>query len=190
VGKGGRKTPTRLTPDAHVKGQVKDHSKDPSGGATGGGKESGAGGEGLQGPVPDRPERMMERLATRQAELRNKAESVDLQFQVHNYHHTDLRKMIDTMSGVENDLRAGRYHNALRRREVLLDGLGQVKTYVKGEFSVRQDKTVNLPTDIQKEILGTMQEASPAGWEGLNRQYFERLAAPGPAPVETNKDKK
>jgi len=181
VGKGGRKTPTRLTPDAHVKGQVKDHSKDPSGGATGGGKESGAGGEGLQGPVPDRPERMMERLATRQAELRNKAESVDLQFQVHNYHHTDLRKMIDTMSGVENDLRAGRYHNALRRREVLLDGLGQVKTYVKGEFSVRQDKTVNLPTDIQKEILGTMQEASPAGWEGLNRQYFERLAAPGPS---------
>ena len=52
VGKGGRKTPSRLTPDAFVKGQIKDHSKDPVGGATGGGKESGEGGEGLQGPAP------------------------------------------------------------------------------------------------------------------------------------------
>ena len=57
VGKGGRKTPSRLTPDAYVKGQIKDYSKDPVGGATGGGKESGQGGEGLHGPVPNRPER-------------------------------------------------------------------------------------------------------------------------------------
>ena len=58
---------------------------------------------------------------------------------------------------------------------MLLDGLGQVKMYLKGEFTIRQDQTANLPTDIQKEILGSMQEASPAGWEELNRQYFERL---------------
>ena len=52
VGKGGRNTPSRLTPDAFVKGQVKDYSKDPVGGATGGGKESGAGGRGLARPRP------------------------------------------------------------------------------------------------------------------------------------------
>ena len=45
----------------------------------------------------------------------------------------------------------------------------------EGEFMVRQDQTANLPTDIQKEILGSMQEPSPPGWEDLNRQYFERL---------------
>ena len=55
VGKGGRKTPSRLTPDPIVKGQIKDHSKDSTGGATGGGKESGKGGEGLEGPVPRPP---------------------------------------------------------------------------------------------------------------------------------------
>ncbi|MHC4177148.1 MAG: hypothetical protein ACYSWU_06560, partial [Planctomycetota bacterium] len=55
VGKGGRKTPSRLTPDPFVEGQVKDHSKDPAGGASGGGKESGSGGEGLEGPVPRSP---------------------------------------------------------------------------------------------------------------------------------------
>ena len=55
VGKGGRKTPSRLTPDPYMKGQVKDHSRDPTGGASGGGKESGQGGEGLEGPVPRSP---------------------------------------------------------------------------------------------------------------------------------------
>ena len=81
------------------------------------------------------------------------------------------------MAAVESDLKAGRYRSALRRRDVLLEGLGQVKTYLKGEFTIRQDQTANLPTDIQKEILGNMQEPSPRGWEELNRQYFERLTS-------------
>jgi hypothetical protein len=178
VGKGGRKTPGRLTPDPYVKGQIKDHSKQSAGGATGGGKESGKGGEGLEGPAPRSPGvRDGERLAGKQAALRNQAEAVDLQFQVANFHHTDLQKMIDIMAQIERDLKAGRYQNALRQRQVLAEGLGNVKQYLEGEFEVRQDATSNLPTDIQKEILGSMQDPSPAGWEELNRQYFERLSS-------------
>ncbi len=190
VGKGGRKTPSRLTPDPYMKGQIKDHSKDPVGGATGGGKESGEGGEGLEGPVPGaQDERERNRLAGKQAALRNKAEGIDLQFQIMNFHHTDLAKMIDLMAQIERDIKAGRYQNALRQRQVLADGLGNVKQYLEGEFEVRQDETSNLPTDIQKEILGSMQDPSPVGWEELNRQYFERLATGGastsaPAPAE------
>ena len=184
VGKGGRNTPSRLTPDAFVKGQVKDYSKDPVGGATGGGKESGGGGEGLHGPVPNRAERDMGRLATKQAQLRNKAEGVDLRFKVLKYHHNDLKRMIDVMAAVEGDLKAGRYRSALRRRDVLIEGLGEVKTYLRGEFTVRQDQTANLPTDIQKEILGSMREPSPPGWEELNRQYFERLTTAPAAAAE------
>jgi hypothetical protein len=177
VGKGGRKTPSRLTPDAFVKGRVKDVSKDPVGGVTGGGKESGQGGEGLHGPVPNRPDRDMGRLAARQAQLRNRAEGVDLHFQVLKYHHIDLKKTIQAMAGVEGDLKAGRYRDALRRRDVLLEGLGQARTDLSGESLVRRDQTPNLPADIQKEILGSMREASPRGWEELNRHYFERLTA-------------
>jgi hypothetical protein len=177
VGKGGRNTPSRLTPDPYMKGQIKDHSKDPSGGATGGGKESGQGGQGLEGPQPNQPSpRDLERLAGKQASLRNKAEGVDLQMQVLNYHHTDLKKLLELMSQVERDLQAGRYQNAVRERKVLLDGLGNVKQYLDGEFQVRQDATSNLPKEIQKEILGSMQDPSPAGWEDLNRRYFERLS--------------
>ena len=138
------------------------------------------------GPLPNRTERDLGRLATKQAQLRNKAEGVDLKFQVIKYHHTDLKRMIDVMAAVEADLKSGRYRSALRRRDVLLEGLGQVKTYLKGEFSVRQDQSANLPTDIQKEILGNMQEPSPPGWEELNRQYFERLtSAPGSGRTAT-----
>ncbi|HND55910.1 MAG TPA: hypothetical protein PLV92_26015, partial [Pirellulaceae bacterium] len=177
VGKGGRKTPSRLTPDAFVKGQVKDISKDPVGGATGGGKESGGGGEGLEGPVGNRPQRDMERLAQKQAELRNKAEAVDVKFKVLNYHHTDLKKLVDVMAAVESDLKSGRYQSALRRREVVLDGLGNLKTYLQGEMELRKDDSVNLPEQIQKELLNGMQELSPQGWEELNRRYFERLSS-------------
>jgi hypothetical protein len=177
VGKGGRKTPTRLTPDPYMKGQIKDQSKQSAGGATGGGKESGQGGDGLEGPVPHAPSKGdLERLAGKQATLRNKAESVDLRFQVANFHHTDLEKMIKVMTQVELDLKSGRYQNALRQRHVLVDGLGNVKQYLEGEFEVRKDSTANLPTDVQKEILGGMQDPSPSGWEELNRQYFERLS--------------
>jgi hypothetical protein len=180
VGKGGRNTPSRLTPDPFVQGQIKDHSKDGTGGATGGGKESGQGGEGLEGPQRTPPgERDLQRLAGKQAALRNKAEGIDLQFQIMNFHRTDLQRMIDLMEQVERDLRAGRYQNALRQRQVLADGLGNVKQYLSGEFEIRQDQTVNLPSDIQKELLGSMQDPSPVGWEELNRQYFERLSETG-----------
>jgi len=49
-GKEGRQTPTRLTNDPFSSGQVDDKSKLPAGGATGGGKKGGLGGEGLEGP--------------------------------------------------------------------------------------------------------------------------------------------
>ncbi len=182
VGKGGRKTPSRLADDPFEKGQVKDHSKDPTGGATGGGKESGQGGEGLEGPSRRPPgQRDLDRLAGKQATLRNKAEAVDLQFKIMNYHRTDLEKMIEVMAQVERDLKAGRYQNALRQRKVLLEGLGDIKRHAGGEFEIRKDTSSNLPGDIQKELFGSMQDPSPPGWEEMNRKYYERLNLEGAA---------
>ncbi len=49
-GKGGRRTPTRMTRRPFSSGQVKDKiARMPAGGATGGGKKGGFGGEGLEG---------------------------------------------------------------------------------------------------------------------------------------------
>lgn len=182
VGKGGRKTPSRLTPDPYMKGQIKDFSKDPTGGATGGGKESGQGGQGLEGPTPPaHGPRELQRLAGKQAELRNKAESISAQMQVLNYHHIDMEQLIEVMREIERDLLAGRYQNALRKREVVLQGLQRQKEYVGGEFEIKRDTTVNLPQDIQKEILGSVQEPAPQGWEEIVRGYYQRLISGGSA---------
>jgi hypothetical protein len=176
VGKGGRKTPSRLAPDPVVKGQIKDSDRQPAGGATGGGKESGQGGEGLEGPVPRGPgPRDLQRLAGQQATLRNKAEAIDLQLEVANFHRTDLKKLIEIMAQVERDLKAGRLQNVARQRQVLLEGLGNVKQLLGGETQTRADRSANLPNDVRKEILGGLKEPSPAGWEELNRRYFQRL---------------
>ncbi|MGW8257555.1 MAG: hypothetical protein ACWGMZ_08730, partial [Thermoguttaceae bacterium] len=120
VGKGGRKTPSRLTPDPFVKGQIKDRDKQVAGGATGGGKQSGLGGEGLEGPAPRATNmRDPQRLAAKQATLRNKAEGIDLQMKVMHYNHVELKKMIEIMARIELDIKSGRYKNALRQRPVL-----------------------------------------------------------------------
>ena len=176
VGKGGRKTPSRLTPDPNVKGQIKDVSKDPVGGATGGGKESGQGGEGLEGPLPPHRQRELQRLANKQAALRNKAESIDLRFQVLNYHDTDWKRLMEQMAAVESDLRSGHYRQALRRRKVVLEKMKRTKMYVDGELEIRKDATPSVPADVQKEILGSMADPSPAGWQRLNRKYYEQLS--------------
>jgi hypothetical protein len=176
VGKGGRKTPSRLTPDPFEKGQVKDTSKDPVGGATGGGKESGQGGEGLEGPVPPPVKRKLSRLAGRQAALRNRAETIRLQFQIVNYNTADLDTLIKRMKTVEAQLRSGRVRSVLRRRDVMLGSLRDLRGLVTKKAEVKSDVTSSVPQEIRKKILGSMQEASPAGWEKLNRSYFERIA--------------
>lgn len=176
VGKGGRKTPSRLTPDPFEKGQVKDTSKDPVGGATGGGKESGQGGEGLEGPIPPPLKRDLARLAGKQSSLRNRAETIRLEFQIINYNTEDLNKLIDLMKTVEQHLRSGHFRSALRRRDVMLDFLGDLRAQTADEAAVKVDTTVSIPQELRKKILGSMQEESPAGWEQLNKSYFQRIS--------------
>ncbi|MGA2232772.1 MAG: hypothetical protein ABSH22_17875, partial [Tepidisphaeraceae bacterium] len=101
VGKGGRDTPTRLDPTPFQAGQIKDTSKDPVGGATGGGKVSGAGSAGLEGPVPQKEQEEMQRLAKMQAQIRNTAEKLNLQYKLGNYDNFKLLQSIVNMRRVE-----------------------------------------------------------------------------------------
>jgi len=176
TGKGGRRTPTRLTPDAFQKGEIKDTSKEAAGGSTGGGKSSGAAPEGLEGPVPPQLSRQMERLAGRQAELRNKAERINLQFKVMNYGSSKLDEVIREMRGVERDLAEHRYASALRRKRILLKGLRTTKMYLAGEIAINRDRTVNLPNRLQSDIRDAMGGEVPAGYERLLSKYYEALA--------------
>ena len=96
-------------------------------------RKAAKGSEGLQGPKPSgKGPRDLNRLAGKQAALRNKAEGVDVQFAVTNFHHTDMKKMLDIMQQVEIDLKAGNYQNVLRQRKALLRAVQQCQTVFEG----------------------------------------------------------
>ncbi len=175
TGKGGRRTPTRLSPDAFSQGEVKDTSEEAPTGATGGGKISGAGSEGLEGPVPPELRRRMGALAGRQAQLRNKAEGVRAALEVRNYGSFALDETIDEMRRIQRDLLAGRYQNALRRKDVVLGGLKDTKMLLSGEIRIRRDTSSALPTQIQDELLDALEKPMPKGYEEYLKRYYQRL---------------
>jgi len=176
TGKGGRRTPTRLSPDAFSKGEVNDTSPEAPTGATGGGKISGSGSEGLEGPVPPEVQRRMGTLAGRQAQLRNKAEGVKAALQVRNYDSFSLNEAIDAMRKIQRDILAGRYRNALRRKDVVLDNLKGTKMLLSGEVRIRKDASVALPNDVQKDVLDALDKPMPRGYEEYLKRYYTRLS--------------
>jgi len=175
-GKGGRRTPTRLTPDPFEKGVVDDHSKDPPGGATGGGKISGGGAEGLEGPAPPQLDQQMKGLAGRQAELRNKAERIEAGLKVLNYPTESISRTIRIMKGIEDSLQSGRYQNLLRKKNVLLKNLRDSQMYLAGEMRVHRDTSAGLPRRLQDQIMDAAGEATPKGYEDLIRGYYQALS--------------
>jgi len=176
TGKGGRRTPTRVTADPFQTGEISDTSGDPPGGATGGGKVSGSGQEGFEGPVPRETERKMQRLAGRQATVRSKAERINIELKVRNYESFNLDEAIRSMRRVERELLAGRYRNAMREKHVLLNQLKGTKMLLGGEIRVRTDRRTNLPDEYRKEIEESAKGPMPEGYEELIKQYYQRLS--------------
>jgi Domain of unknown function (DUF4175) len=174
--KGGRNTPTRLDPTPFEKGQVNNQSHEPPGGATGGGKTAGAGAEGLEGPVPPDVQHEMQRLAQMQAQIRNEAEHLNLQYRVGRYDNFKLLQGIVLMRHVEQDLAANRYQNALRQTDAAEDDLETSSILVGGRIHVEQDTTPETGRKIRKEIDDAEQGDLPPAWSQSLRQYYQKLA--------------
>ncbi len=177
TGKGGRNTPTRLDPTAFQQGQIKDSSKDPTGGATGGGKISGQGGVGLEGPVPPQIKQAMQRLAQKQAEIRNTAERLDLKYRLDRYDGFKFLNSIALMRRVESDLNANRYDVALRRRDVLLDNLDTSHMLLGGRVNVQHDTTPTTSRKLQQDLNDAMKGELPPAWSDALKEYFKKLSA-------------
>jgi len=178
VGKGGRRTPTRLTPDAFQKGVVDDRSPEPAGGATGGGKISGAGAEGLEGPIPPEIQQQLRALAGRQAELRNKAERVEVMFRNFSYPTEPIAQAVRRMKELETALARGDVARVARTRNILLRDMQDAHAFLAGEVRINRDRSANLPPELQEEILDAAGEPAPRAYEALLRAYFQVLAKP------------
>ncbi len=177
VGKGGRRTPTRLTPDAYQKGQIDNQSKEPAGGATGGGKLSGAGAEGLEGPVPPEIKQQMQRLAGRQAELIHRAEKHRASYKPNDYRNFELGKTIQTLRRLHQDLKNNRYGNALRSKQQVLGQLRQTSLLLTGQVHVAEDTSQSMPKYLREMSTGTDPDPSdPAEYRKALKEYYQRLS--------------
>jgi hypothetical protein len=175
VGKGGRRTPTRLTPEPFQKGQVDDQSSEPAGGATGGGKVSGAGADGLEGPVPAEMKKQMQRLAGKQADLINRAERHRAGYAPGDYRNFELEKTIKIMRQVQSDLENYRYRNVLRARKDVVSAIRQTNLLLTGKVHVAEDTSAEMPKYL-RDVADTTDRQLPAEYRDALKQYYQRLS--------------
>jgi hypothetical protein len=180
VGKGGRDTPTRLTPDTFEEGFVQDQSTEGTGGSTGGGKRAGFGGRGLTGPTPPITQDMGRRLAGRQADIREKAQQLSGLLKRYQLPAAKLDEAIGQMRQIEDLAGAYRYEGIERIHKVKIENLQQNETFVREKIRLEQERRDAIPPRVRHQITQGLQEEFPEGYEDLIRQYYENLADTSP----------
>jgi hypothetical protein len=176
VGKGGRRTPTRLTPEPFQKGEINDQSTEPAGGSTGGGKLSGSGGEGLEGPVPPPLQKEMQRLAGKQADLISRGRKFLENYKQGDYGSFKLLQTITLLDRVHDDLENNRYQNALRQRPTIMDALSQTKLALTNDVKVQADTSAQMPKYVKDGLNDAMKGKIPEEYRDVLEEYYKRLS--------------
>jgi hypothetical protein len=175
-GKGGRETPTRLDPEPFEQGSVKDSAKNDSGGATGGGKLSGFGAEGLRGPAPPPSNQKMPRLADQQAKIRQQAEALALQLRRYHLSGGELETSVTDMNRLEQAARKQDGLGVRRAFSQAVDALGEAKTTLQGQIAVRREQENKLPPSVREQMRVGVQDGVPKGYEEMVAEYYRALA--------------
>ncbi len=161
-GKGGRQTPTRLSPEPFEQGNVKDKSTEAPGGATGGGKLAGFSQEGLVGPAPPPSAGKGPRLADRQSVIRQKAEALALKMKARGTHSGDLESSIAEMKSFEKAAAANDGLGIRRAYSKVLDRLSDARSVTRGA-AINRREGVKLPEKLRDEVMEGLRDGVPKG---------------------------
>jgi hypothetical protein len=174
-GKGGKQTPSRNTQDPYEEGQVDDKSKDPIGGATGGGKTAGVSAQGLRGTPPPATAAKMERLKDMQASLRQEAERVQTKLNAYHLPSSDMAEAVAKMKSIETHLAKGTGFNLRQAHSSVIDSLKETKTVLHYQAKINTERSRDLPKNVRHGILSGMQQKAPVGYQDLMEAYFKSL---------------
>ncbi len=173
----GRETKERRTHDPFGEGNIEEENPESKAKATGGGKQSGIGGEGgLQGSAPPRNTLGMRDLERRQQEVRRNAESVYSKATLMYLPTGELDEAIVLMRKAEEQARQGDLAGFAETQRRIVHALQNTKRMVAGGSSVELDARHRLPADVREELLNPKEELIPAEFERLVSEYFKAIA--------------
>jgi len=174
-GKGGQETPTRLDPEPFEQGSVKDTAKSDAGGATGGGKLSGFGGEGLRGPAPPSSNQRLPRLAEEQAKIRQQAEALALRLRRYHLPGGDLETSVNAMNGLEQAAHKEDGLGVRRAFSQAVSALGAAKDSAQSQAGLQRARD-QLPPWVREQMRVGVQDGVPKGYEEMVAEYYRALA--------------
>ena len=174
----GRETKVRRTHDPFAEGLVKEEDPNSKAKATGGGKQSGAGGEGgLRGSAPARDELAMRELARRQRDLRRDTESVYSKASLMYLPTGELDQAIVLMHKAEEQAQAGDWAGFSETQKRIAHALRNTKRVLGGKDAVEMDPLRKLPVDIKEQMFDARDEPIPPEFEQLVAEYYKAIAA-------------
>jgi hypothetical protein len=175
----GRNTPARVSNEPYQDGVPKVEKQLDAHGATGGGRKTGGGQRGLQGGTPPDMVKDMERLASNQSVLRERAQQVASRLDPQGRPAAHVMKSIDLIKSGEEDLRDRRYDDAARKRKMAIGELHAAENRVDQAIDLSLQKATVLPADMRKEISAGAQQALPEGYEDIVGAYYQSLSTAG-----------
>jgi len=175
----GREPETRRTRDPFGDGQIEEEEGSKAKAkATGGGKQSGTGGEGgMRGSAPARNELQMRDMERRQRNLRRNTESVYSRACLMYLPTGELDKAVLLMSKAEEQAQAGDYSGFSETQKRIVHALQNTQRQLNGQGAVAMDRRQRLPADIKEEMFNARDEPIPAEFERLVADYYKAVAA-------------
>jgi hypothetical protein len=176
--KGGRRTPTRLTHDPFQTGRIKDSSHQPPGGATGGGKKSGWGGAGLEGPAPLAEQKDIKRMAGLQAAMLNQTDRLRLEMRAAGFNNFKLIEAAVLMQNANQALHAFHYHTAMIFARMATRNLAAANVLTGAQARLVVEHSPEIAKK-QRKLADTMIGRVPKGYADPVRAYFTKLSSAG-----------
>ena len=178
MGLGGRKTPARLTSDPFQKGIIPEEKATETGGATGGGKISGAGGGGLPGTPPPEIELKLRMLHDQQLQVMSRAKNIAKGLDRLNYPSDMLNESINLMEDVCGNIKNYQARRLLQRQQLILTKLKDSQAAVIYTSKTRRDKSISVPKDLRRKLTTVKDEEYIPKYNKLLKAYYEKLSNP------------
>ncbi len=176
LGKGGRRTPTRVMNDPYENATIDDRMTQPTGGATGGGKRSGAGGEGLRGHIPPDLQTTVADVRRKQADLISRGERILHDFNRLNLNTEKLDETIDKMRRMERNMERFKYTDLAAAHEEIIEDLKSAQEITSHDWKIRREQEARLPVKVRKILNDTLNTEFPRDYEALLREYYKAIS--------------